>query len=303
MRGWAITVLIGLLLSGCISTVPTMTPEQMTPEQMTPEQRKLGQITSEQIEPQPTVWIDPLTGDALPTPALAEITREQREVRFTSGDVTLAGELDLPLGEGDAALVFIIHHSGPATRNAYGYMAELLTEAGFAVFRFDKRGTGLSEGMYGCCEAEDALAAYRAAVMQPDIDRSRVFIVAQSIGSEHLAAHFAAFAEIQPPAGVVLLSSLLGPERVVNIKAPLHIIVSDSEPNLDAITVQAVEAHHRQTGYESSYYIAAHSEHTLFDIAEGPIDWSNPAWVKRYHRGAMQSMVAWLQAQAALLER
>lgn len=298
MRGWAIMVLIGMLLSGCVSTVPMMTSEQMTPEQRMP-----GQAAAEQIEPQSTVWIDPLTGDALPTPALAEITRERREVRFTSGDVTLAGELDLPLGEGDAALVFIIHHSGPATRNAYGYMAELLTEAGFAVFRFDKRGTGLSEGMYGCCEAEDALAAYRAAVMQPDIDRSRVFIVAQSIGSEHLAAHFAAFAEIQPPAGVMLLSSLLGPERVVNIKAPLHIIVSDSEPNLDAITVQAVEAHHRQTGYESSYYIAAHSEHTLFDIAEGPIDWSDPAWVKRYHREAMQSMVAWLQAQVALLER
>jgi pimeloyl-ACP methyl ester carboxylesterase len=278
MRGWTTALLVWMMLSGCVSAVPTM--------------------TSEQLETQPAVWIDPLTGDALPTPALAGITREQREVRFVSRDVTLAGELDLPLSEGDAALVFIIHHSGPATRNAYGYMAELLTKAGFAVFRFDKRGTGLSEGEYGCCEAEDALAAYRAAVMQAGIDRSRVFIAAQSIGSEHLATHFAEFAEVQQPAGVVLLSSLLGPERIVNIKAPLHIIVSDSEPNLDAITVQAVEAHRSQTGYESSYYIAEHSEHTLFDITEGPIDWSDPAWVKRYHRGAMQSMVAWLQAQA-----
>jgi alpha/beta superfamily hydrolase len=29
------------------------------------------------------------------------------------------------------------------------------------VFRFDRRGTGMSGGEYGCCENEDALAAYR----------------------------------------------------------------------------------------------------------------------------------------------
>ncbi len=246
---------------------------------------------------QPAVYIDPLTGDAVPTPALEEITRERREVRFVSGDATLAGELDLPLGEEEAPLAFIIHHSGPATRDAYGYMAELLTQAGFAVFRFDKRGVGRSEGEYGCCEEKDALAAYQAAVAQAGVDRMHVFIIAQSIGSEYLAAHFSEFAAVQPPAGVVLLSSLLGPEDSVRIEAPLHIIVSDSEPNLDAITVQAVKAHRSRTGHKSSYYIAEHSEHTLFDIKNGPIDWSDPTWVKRYHRGAMQSMLEWLKTQ------
>lgn len=243
----------------------------------------------------PPVVIDPVTGDAYPTPRLEPTTREQRQIAFTAGDVTLAGELDLPRVEDTAPLAFIIHHSGPVGRDAYGYLAELLTEAGFAVFRFDKRGVGASGGEYGCCEAEDALAAYRAAVAEAGIDRDRVFIVAQSIGTEHLAAHFAEFAAVQPPAGVALLSSLLGPEQIAAIVAPVHIIVADSEPNLEAIATQAVQAHRNRWPYGASSYVAEHAEHTLFDIKDGPIDWSDPAWVTRYHRGAMQSLIGWLQ--------
>lgn len=246
--------------------------------------------------PQGILQLDPLTGDAYPTPRLAPSTREQRQVRFRAGDILLAGELDLPRCEGDAPLVFIIHHSGPVGRDAYGYLAELLTEAGFAVFRFDKRGVGASEGEYGCCEAEDALAAYRAAVAEAGIDRSQVFIVAQSIGSQYVAESFAQFAAIQPPAGVALLSSLVGPEEITAIAAPVHIIVADSEPELAAITTQAVQAHRARWLYGASSYVADHAEHTLFDIKDGPIDWSNPAWVTRYHRGAMHSLIDWLQS-------
>ena len=245
--------------------------------------------------------LDPLTGDAYPTPQLESTTRERRQIAFAAGAVTLAGELDLPRTEDAAPLAFIIHHSGPVGRDAYGYMAELLTGAGFAVFRFDKRGVGASGGEYGCCEAEDALAAYRAAVAQTGIDRQQVFIVAQSIGTAHLADHFAAFAAVQPPAGVALLSSLLGPERITAIAAPVHLIVSDSEDNLDAIGAQAAAAHRTQWPESgATLYVAAESEHTLFDISAGPIDWSNPDWVTRYHRGAMQSLIEWLQSICAV---
>lgn len=244
----------------------------------------------------PTPALDPLTGDAYPTPKLEPITREQRQISFYSGNVKLAGELDLPRQPGDAPLVFIIHHSGPVGRAAYGYLAELLTAAGFAVFRFDKRGVGASEGEYGCCEAEDVLAAYRAAVAEADIDRTQVFIVAQSIGSQHLAEHFSEFAAVQPPAGVALLSSLLGPQQVTAIAAPVHIIVADSEPDLAALTTQAVQAHRARWPFGASSYIAENAEHTLFDIKDGPIDWSDPVWVTRYHRGAMRSLIDWLQS-------
>ena len=234
--------------------------------------------------------------DVFPTPQLADIARERREIRFESDGVTLAGELDLPDGAGDAPLVFIIHHSGEVPRDAYGYLAEILLKEGYAVFRFDKRGTGLSEGTYGCCESEDALVAYRAAVAQPGVDRGNVFIVAQSIGTQYLADRFADYAVAQPPRGVVLLSSLLGAEQIGVIAAPVHIIVSDSEPELDAVSRAAAEAHRAQHGLGASYYVADRTEHTLFEIESGPIDWSKPEWVRRYHRGAMQSLIEWLSS-------
>ncbi|MDW8389834.1 MAG: alpha/beta hydrolase [Oscillochloridaceae bacterium] len=239
--------------------------------------------------------ISPLP-DALPTPQLEGIARERREVQFQSDEATLAGELDLPAGDRLAPLVFIIHHSGPVTRDAYGYLAEILLPAGFAVFRFDKRGAGQSTGVYGCCEADDALAAYRAAASQPGIDPERVFIVAQSIGTRHLAAQFAAFRAIQPPRGVALISNLLGPEEITAVAAPILVIVADSEPELARIGLDAVTAHREKLPFGADLYIAEGAEHTLFDITNGPIDWSDPGWTKRYHRGAMAHLVGWLRA-------
>jgi alpha/beta superfamily hydrolase len=278
----------GCLIGGCV--LPAVSPATQPPPQSLP-----------QSLPQPatspsTFPLDPLTGDAYPTPRLEPSTREQRRVNFHAGDVMLAGELDLPRTAGDAPLVFIIHHAGPVGRDAYGYLAELLTDAGFAVFRFDKRGVGASEGEYGCCEAEDALAAYRAVVAEKDVDHQQVFIVAQSIGTELLAAHFAEFAAVQPPAGVALLSSLVGPDAISRIDAPVHIIVADSEPRLALVTDQAVQTHRTRWPHGASSYIADHAEHTLFDIKDGPIDWSDPTWVTRYHRGAMRSLIDWLQS-------
>lgn len=238
----------------------------------------------------------PTPTDALPTPQLEGITRERREVRFQSGEATLAGELDLPAIDGPAPLVFIIHHSGPVTRDAYGYLAEILLPEGFALFRFDKRGVGQSTGVYGCCEAEDALAAYRAAVIQPGIDHQRVLIVAQSIGTRHLASKFAAFEAIQAPRGVALLSNLLGPEEITAIAAPILVVVADSEPELARIGPDAVTAHREKLPFGADLYIAEGAEHTLFDITDGPVDWSDPGWTKRYHRGAMAHLGGWLRA-------
>jgi alpha-beta hydrolase superfamily lysophospholipase len=213
--------------------------------------------------------------------------------------VTLAGELDLPLGRRNtpAPLVFVIHHSGPVNRDSYGYLAELLVKEGYAVFRFDKRGVGKSGGQYGCCEGDDALAAYRAAVLQEDIDRCNVFIVAQSIGTRHLAEQFEQYVQTQPIRGVALLSNLLDKDSVGAIAAAIHIVVSDSEPNLEEIGRLAAKAHRNTHPFGASYYVAEHTEHTLFDIRSGPIDWNDPEWTQRVHRGAMQSLTDWLNEQ------
>lgn len=236
--------------------------------------------------------------EARPTPALDPISAERREVRFTADDgITLAGELTLPRNQERPALVVIIHHSGPVDRDAYGYLAELLVADGYAVFRFDKRGTGASTGTYGCCEATDALAAYRTAVDQAGIDPQRVFIVAQSIGTRYVAELFAEYVAATPPCGVALLSNLLGPEEIPAIAAPVHVIVADSEPELQRIGPGAVAAHNAHWSYGASLYVAEGAEHTLFDIRDGPIDWSDPDWVHRYHRGAMASLIEWLDGR------
>jgi alpha/beta superfamily hydrolase len=219
-----------------------------------------------------------------------------QEVLFTAKDDTpLAGQFDWPPGQQRPALVFIIHHSDAVDRDSYQYLAARLVPAGYGVFRFDKRGTGLSEGVYGCCEADDALAAYQAALAQGEFDKARVFIVAQSIGSRILAEKFYQFERVHRPTGVILLSNLLENEEILSIKAPLHIIISDSESELAALGQNAVQTHRAAYDYGASFYVAPQTEHTLFDISDSPIDWTDPDWPDRFHSGAWLSLYSWLE--------
>lgn len=235
--------------------------------------------------------------DASPAPIATVV---QHEVRFPAADgVMLAGELALPTAQPPRALIVIIHHSGPVDRTSYAYMRDRLLPEGYAVFSFDKRGNGASAGSYGCCEAEDALAAYGAAVNRPEVDKLPVIIVAQSIGTQYVATHFAAVRAITPPSAVALLSSLLGPDAITAVAAPVIVLVADSEPELERIGPAATAAHEAHWPYGAELYVADNAEHTLFDISAGPIDWDDPRWAERYHRGAMQRLIDWLNAQTA----
>ncbi len=218
------------------------------------------------------------------------------EIFFPGDDgVQIAGQFDFPPNDPLPPLVFIIHHTGPVDRDAYQYLAAKLVLAGYATFRFDKRGTGHSAGVYGCCEEEDALAAYRAA-MQAVTPQQRVFIIAQSLGTRILAQRWQEFAHIRQPDGVVLLSNLLADGETVAIQAPLHIIVSASETNLNAIGEEARRAHQQAyPAYTASVAVIPNSEHTLFDVSAGPIDWSDPSWPYRFHPLAWQSLYDWLE--------
>lgn len=234
----------------------------------------------------------------LPTPLPTANAQVRREISFPATDGTLlAGELAMPSGSPPYPLVVIIHHSGPVDRTAYAYMEPLLLARGYAVFRFDKRGTGASAGTYGCCESDDALAAYQAATSAPEINQDYIFIAAQSIGTYNVAEQFAAYRTTVPPRGVALLSNLLDQAMIVAIEAPIHVIVADSEPELNRIGPEAVAAHQAALPYGASLYVAEGAEHTLFDITAGPVDWEDPGWAERYHRGAMASLLDWLDHQ------
>jgi predicted acyl esterase len=81
-------------------------------------------------------------------------------ITFQNGDVTLAGTLDLPAGEGPFPAIVTVHGSSPFTRNNIFnlYISHFFVQHGYAVLRYDKRGTGESTGKYPGVGTEDGEA-------------------------------------------------------------------------------------------------------------------------------------------------
>jgi pimeloyl-ACP methyl ester carboxylesterase len=138
------------------------------------------------------------------------------------GEHPLAGTLTLPDGDGPFPAVVIASGSGPLDRNSNHrrarfevgrQLAVALTDAGFATYRYDKRGVGESPGDWRTVGFTDnvddlgrALATVRA---RPELDAGRVLLAGHSEGAL-LAAAVAARAG-RDVAGVVLLSSSATP--------------------------------------------------------------------------------------------
>lgn len=108
----------------------------------------------------------------------------EHEVEISSGDVTLAGTLVLPPGEGPHPAVVMVPGSGPLTRRAPRYVGDLLALHGVAVLATDKRGTGESSGDWnGLSHAEwadDVEAELDFLRARPEIDAGRLGLFASS---------------------------------------------------------------------------------------------------------------------------
>jgi len=71
------------------------------------------------------------------------------EITFQSGEFKLVGELRTPAGTGPFPVILLVHGSGPVDRTFFGYylpVMERMLRAGYAVFSWDKPGTGESTG-------------------------------------------------------------------------------------------------------------------------------------------------------------
>ena len=107
-------------------------------------------------------------------------THREVAVHFTCEETTLAGTLYLPKGAGRHPAVIWIHGSGEQPRLNYGAVVAPLVENGVAVFSYDKRGVGESEG--DCCTspgqynlvAADADGAVLAVRSHPEINADKV---------------------------------------------------------------------------------------------------------------------------------
>lgn len=100
------------------------------------------------------------------------------EVRFNSGELTLAGTLYTPAQAGPHPVVIFIHGSGDDSREQYRFYADLLARKGIAVLIYDKRGVGDSGGNWKTSPfsvlADDALAGIHFLKSQAAIDGSRI---------------------------------------------------------------------------------------------------------------------------------
>ena len=112
---------------------------------------------------------------------------DHEEVKFSNGDVTIAGTLYLPLTKGPHPAVIIISGSGGGTRWGAGFgLLQFFAQHGIAALTYDKRGSGASTGtIIGATVndmAGDVAAGVRYLQKRPDTDPRKVGVWAISQG-------------------------------------------------------------------------------------------------------------------------
>ncbi|MEQ8675998.1 MAG: hypothetical protein RLP44_20260 [Aggregatilineales bacterium] len=219
-------------------------------------------------------------------------TESVREIAFAGDTVRLAGQIDYPTTQTLTTgfpLLFVIPQAGCNTRDTYTHFAQTALDSGFAVFRWDKRGTGRSGAGGRGSATMDAVLAYETALEQPRIDGSRVIILAQGDGTTLLGNAFGMFARVQAPLAVILAGNMLDPDMVTAINARLYVVQGDTDWNDWKIYAKdAVTAHQALYDYGASYYVARNANRLLM-VNQGT---SGP-----FHFGAKQQLKEWLRAQ------
>lgn len=212
-----------------------------------------------------------------------------RELVFAGDGVRLAGQIeypDRPVPSNGYPLVFILHHAGCEARDHYQHYAELALESGYAVFRWDKRGTGRSGAGGRGSTTQDAVNAYEMALDQPDINHRRVIILAQGAGTGLIGSSFGLFARIQRPCAVILAANMLDEQAVLAIDTHVHIIIGQEDWNPWQLYGRAAALAHKATyKYGASYYAAPSADRMLMDPRQDP-----PA----FHYGAASAIRKWL---------
>jgi alpha-beta hydrolase superfamily lysophospholipase len=118
------------------------------------------------------------------------------DVQIPAAGFSLAGTVTTPPAQGRLRhpAVVLVPGSGPLDRDSaaagipiFGQLAGQLAEAGYAVFRYDKRGVGQSGGRTETVTlrdyADDAVAAVKWIARRKDVDDKRVFVVGHGEGA------------------------------------------------------------------------------------------------------------------------
>lgn len=106
-----------------------------------------------------------------------------------SSDVSLAGTLTLPKGEGPHPAIVVMHSASGGIRSYpfYRHLEENLPENGIAVFLFDRRGFGESGGNFETADFEmlaaDGVSAASKLADRDDIEAERIGVYGISQGA------------------------------------------------------------------------------------------------------------------------
>ena len=116
--------------------------------------------------------------DAAPRAAMRVEVEKHEDVRFSSGDIYLAGTLIRPAKAGKVPIVILVHGSGAENRDYMLPWARGVVRRGIGVLAYDKRGVGGSSGDWNTASfddlAGDVVAAYDYVKTRPDINASQI---------------------------------------------------------------------------------------------------------------------------------
>lgn len=212
-----------------------------------------------------------------------------QELVFAGDGVRLSGQIDYPYSpppQGQYPLIFVLHHAGCEAREGYQHFADIGLECRYAVFRWDKRGTGHSGAGGRGSTTQDAVNAYEIALDQPKIDHKRVIILAQGAGTALLGSSFGLFARIQHPYGVILATNMLDETAIKAIDTRVQIIVGQDDWNpWQKYGKAACDAHNATYRHGASFYVAPFADRSLRDQRSDP-----PV----FHAGVRAIMRDWL---------
>lgn len=223
---------------------------------------------------------------AQPTSIVAPRTEE---VIFAGDRVRLAGQVDYPSTAQPVngyPMLFILPHAVCYTRDMYDPYVQIGLDRGFAVFRWDKRGTGRSGSSGRGSAVQDAVNAYEIALEQPDVDHRRAVILATGAGTALLGSSYGLFARVQNPYGALLIANMLDEHAILAINTRLQIVVGAKDWTPDDIYADAAcAAHQRVYRHGASYYVAPDADRLLMTNKNGST---------HLHAGARKVISGWL---------
>lgn len=203
-----------------------------------------------------------------------QVTKQATDLVFAGDKVRLAGQIDYPQAApptGGYPLLFILHHTGGHTREAYQDFAEVGLGAGYAVFRWDKRGTGRSGGGGRGSTTQDAVNAYEIALEQPFINHAYTVILAPGSGTMLLGNSYGLFARIQNPHGVLLTGNMLDEQAILAIDTRLKIIMGgDDWRPVETFGQAACDAHNQTYRHGAGFFVAPYADRYLMDTRQTP---------------------------------